>query len=1522
MRLFTPKFLYILLLCLPAFSVKAQLVAGFTASPTSGCAPLVVCFTNTTTPTTGTTYDWNLDNGSAIIHLTDPCGSYLTAGTYTVTLTAHNGSSTSTHTAVITVYPSPVVNFTVNDTTICPGTSVTFTSTTVGGVPGPVTYSWAYGDGFGGTGSPSTHTYTSPGYRNVTLTATNADGCVASLTKTAYVDVYTPPIASFSAPITHFCRAPGIANFIAAPTGTAPFSYTWFFGDGSPTSSLSNPSHTYSAPGSYTVKLIVTDAHGCIDSITMTGYIVVGSLHASFTYPTTACVNTVVTFPNTSSAHVSASWDYGDTHTSTTETGSNVFTVAGTYNVRLIIFDGFCYDTVYHSIVILPGASGSFTITPAEPCPAPATATFTATLPAGCTVLWQYGDGATGAGYTSSHTYGANGCDTVQMIVTNASGCIDTFTQTYCIYDLIYFVSRGIDTAGCAPFTVLFNSFAQTSVPGPSVAPYPYPISSYTWNFGDGSPTSTAPMPAHTYTAAGTYFVTVNIVTANGCTATATITILVGNPPVVTFTGSPLHLCYHNNNVSFVSTIITGPVDDYLWQYGDGGSDHGLFPTINHHFTIPGLFSVTLTPSYHGCPGPPVVLTNYVLIDSPMSIIHDSVLCSPAKRVYFGDSSLGDDTHLWIFGDGSANSTANNPIHDYPLPISYTATLTTYNIASGCRDTTSRAIDLHRPVVTFTTPDTAVCRDSFVLFTSSVTGGIALSYLWHSFGHSADSTSSTYLDTFHIPGIYSIRLIISDQNYCLDTAIRTNYLLVAKPVATFSVAPPSGCWPLTAVFTDHATDVAGTFFTNYIWNFGDTYTSTGPSPTVTHLYTTVGTMTITEIVTDNIGCKDTIALPLVTIYKPTAAFSASTIHPCLNDNVTFTNTSSTTASSFWTFGDGGTSTVTNPVHAYTATGTYTVRLVATDTHGCHDTLTRTSYIIVTQPHASFYMDDSTSICPPLTVHFTNTSVGALFYSWKLGDGSSSTTMNPTNLYITTGYDTVRLIVSNTWGCKDTTYGHVSIFGYAGAFSYTPDSGCVPLTVHFSATISNVPNIIWDFSDGYTSSASMVDTISHTYLNPGAYLPKLILSDNTGCQNSSKGIDTIKVDGVFPGFTTKPNPVCLGESINLLDTSSSYWSTVVSWSWTYNGTTSNLPSPSVTYTAVGTYPVTVIATDGWGCTAVATHDVAVFLPPVITISPDTIICLGDAATLYGYGGVSYTWAGPGSLSCTNCNPTQVTPIVVSQYTVTGTDIHGCTNTDTTTVFLKTLTVSRAWGDTAMCFGKIVPLYDSGGTKYTWLPPLGLNNSHIADPLASPPYSLTYMAIAQLGSCIPDTNYVSVIVYPLPTVDAGPDQTLLAGSQAQLDAKGTLIYKYLWAPGNTLNCDTCANPVASMSVSTTYVVTVTSIHGCLNDDSVRVILFCDNSQLFIPNSFTPNGDGQNDVFYPRGQGVSIIKSFRIYNRWGQMLFERSNISLNDASNAWDGSYNGGSPRPDVYVWVIDAICETGEPLFLKGDITIIR
>ncbi len=1514
MNLFIRTITVICLLLLPVFAASGQ-VADFTASPTAGCAPLVVNFTNTSTG--ATSYFWDLGNTTTTA-VTNPSTSYLTPGTYTVKLTAYNGSSSSVKTIVITVYPNPTPIFAANDTVVCPGVPVTFTSTSISGVPGATTCYWNYGDGNSGTGNPITHTYTAPGNYNVTLSVTNAQGCVASLTRTTYIDVFPKPTANFGATPANGCTVPHNVTFTNTTTGSGPMTYAWAFGDGG-TSTLGGPTHSYGSFGSYTVKLVVTDANGCMDSITRSSYINITNISASFTGPTSGCIGAPLLFTSTSGAGLSCSWDFGDGGTGSGTAAGHVYTAAGTYSVRLIVSNGYCNDTIVHTVTIAPSPLSSYTITPPEPCPAPSTRTFNASVAPGSTVTWIYGDGATGTGASTTHTYTSNGIDTIKLVVTSPSGCRDSITRVDTIFDLIPLI---IDTpnTGCKPLTVHFSAFAYTSIPGGIIRYYPYGISSYTWNFGDGSPASTTPAPAHVYTAVGVYTITCTIITANGCPATDTAIVYVGEPPTVTFTATPTRICAHDA-VTFTSSH-TGTVTAYQWDFGDGTSSSDTFGYTVHEYHIPGVYSPTLTAYYNGCPSDPFVFHN-ITVDSPTASFTVTYLCNPRTRAQFTNTSLGATNWLWQFGDGFTNSTTFSPTHDYPALTTYTVTLTTHNVASGCRDTVSQVIDFSRPTPDFVASDTTVCQADLVTFTPLVTGGSANSVNWYDNGILVGTTVglATFTRQFNVTGWHTIRAIMTDSHGCFDTVTKTNYVLVAKPNGNFTAAPTTVCAYTPVTFTDGSTAVPGSSITTYMWDFGDGASSSVTTPVTAHTYTAAGLYTVTEMLLDNIGCRDTVVRPsYIQVNKPTAAFWPSSTHPCKNVLVNFNNTSTGGASFSWTFGDGGTSTATSPSHTYTANGTYNVKLVVVDAAGCSDTMTQP--LVVSGPVASFAMSDSVAICPPLFVTFTNTSTGgATSYLWTFGDGNSSTLPSPSDMYIASGSYTVTLVVTDVFGCSDTARRGAHIFGSVGGFSYTPLTGCAPLTVFFTANVTNVPSIIWDFADGTISPPSTSTTTSHIYTIPGAYVPRLVLSDGTGCQSSSPGVDTIKVNAVSVGFTLPPG-MCEYATFILTDTTKSYWSTVNSWFWNFNGVTSTDQSPTFTAGAAGVYTVSFTATDAWGCTGTVVREVTIHQPPEVDAGADTVVCFGDYATLLATGANTYVWADGATLSCTACNPTQATPPAPQTYTVVGTDIHGCTNTDTIRIYHRFKTESEGFGGGEICSGTSIPLFDTGATKFTWYPPNWLSDPTSGNPIATPLGSLTYTVIAQLAGCIPDTNTISIIVHPTPEVDAGPNQTLATGTIAHLQAVGSNVDHYIWTDASTLSCDTCAATDATPDVTTTYTVTVTNNFGCRDADTVTVYLYCDNNQIFVPNTFTPNGDGQNDVFFPRGAGVKNLKSFRIYNRWGQLLFERNDIPINDESNAWDGSYGGSSPRPDVYVYVIEGVCGNGKPMFIKGDVTIIR
>jgi len=1451
---FLLKILLIFSLCIGPLIVKGQLSASFTIDPTdtAGCAPMIVHFTNTSTG--ATSYSWNLGNGSPLSTYTDVSGTYTTAGTYTITLTAYNGSSSSTYSATIRVYALPTVNFSASDTAVCPGIPITFTSSSTTGSWGSLSYYWVFGDGGHSSLVSPTYSYPAYGYYSVTLIATNSKGCVGSLTKS--VHVLTPAFVGFTASGTYFCRLPATCSFTSTTIGTAPLSYSWRFGDGY-VSTAPSPSHTYTATGNYTIALKVTDGKGCVDSLVYPSYITVNNLSAAFTAPSTSCINSPDTFHNASSAHVSSLWYFGDGGTSTADTPVYAYTTSGTYTVKLIIFDGTCYDTAIHTIVI-SHPTGSFNVTPTEPCTPPSPLMLTALVPSGCTVSWySYIDGFLGTGATLSHTfpvinYAPPGdptpiplgrIDSIYMVITNTLGCKDTVGKVDTINYLIVGLGLTGPLEGCTPLNVHFYASPSSQVydifagapwyrfgtPGPpyylpnylTTYTYPYSVGSYSWNFGDGSPISTAATPIHTYTLVGaSYSYSCTITTSNSCSASAvsgTSAIAVGAPPPTpSFTITPTHSCA-GSPVHFNSTA-TGVFNHYAWDFGDGNSDTTADPV--HVFTVPGTFTVDLVTMYNECPSIHFDLTEYV--DSPSAVINYHYDCIPKKEIAFGDSSLGDNTHLWQFGDGTT-STAPDPIHDYPAVITDTVdtvTLTTYNAATGCRDTSHTVINLKGLKAVLTPIFTSICKDFVdsihvhVLDTPGLSSFWTTKYSWYAGGVLFDTVSSSdYNDTgfyaFHTAGNIPVTLVLTDNHGCLDTF--TTNILVTHPTDSFSYTLSSTCAPVPVLFTDHSSDVPGAAITSYYWSFGDggALSTTSGAP-VTHTYLAGGTFNVEEIVTDNLGCKDTlISSSHPVVHQPGASFSSYSTTVCAGAGAHFINTSTGAVSSLWFFGDGDTSSATTPIHVYTIAGVYTVKLVVTGAFGCTDTATSAGYITVNpKPAASFYMTDSFAVCPPLNVNCINTTTGATTYYWTFGGLTSSSSVSPSGVFVTPGNYAIKLYATNSFGCTDSAIHHASLFGYSGAFSYSPVSGCAPFRVHFSASLSSVTGIIWDFNDGVTTTLSLADTTSHVYLYPGTYIPKLVLTDTTGCTSFSLGLDTIKVDTLIPGFTFSPNPVCQGNTITFADSSTSYFSSSASWLWTFaTGATSTLAAPTYSYSVNGVRSINLTVTDGMGCSGSLVKNVTVNPAPT-AISGSSGICPGSTIAL--------TDTIPGGVWSTGSVIVSVNPVsgaVLGMSTGTAIITYslglGCIATKTITVN----TISPILGATGICVGATTALTDPGGG--TWnssnagVATVG-TTSGIVTGMMPGNTTITYLLS-------PGCSTIRVItVNTTPSAIGGPASVCLHGTINLSDTAGGGIWSIVpisvAAIGST-------GTVTGSSLGTA-VVTYSLGSGCIKHDTITV------------------------------------------------------------------------------------------------------
>ncbi len=1557
----------------------AQPNPNFTPSVTEGCTPLPVQFKPD--DTSGTHY-WVLGNSNTpTTH--SPTGIYITPQTYTVTHTHTKNGVSASASKTITVYPSPVADFTATATTVCPGDSVKFTFSGSLGVSGPATYSWVFGNGATpatGSGSPVTTTYTSPGTNHVTLTVTNSKTCFGSIIKQAFVTVKEKPIVNFTAsPKTDFCaNETAQVTFNPVITGNAPspYTYSWELNGTGNQSNATNPTYTYPgpAPASYTVKLTVKSSNGCSETRIKTNYINLHKPEASFTGPAKACVYTTVNFNNTSTPPGAGyTWYFGDgSLPMSAQHASHIYHAPGFYTVMLITSSGGCVDTATKVIEILPQPNPKIVTNPDSLCPAPQLVCYS-TIPLMASYDWNIENETGIKTFTTPNPcvlFSKNGCWPTVLRVVDSNGCKDTVGHMLPIHELNiitkvnnkYTPYPDYSDSGCVPFYAAFTVGIFKGDPllypcSDTNRIYPYGIKRVKWKFGNGD-SSTLQNPVYIYKDSGHFKVTVEVETNNGCIIRDSLRVKAGYKPVIDSLDISDTVICPKSWVNFKAYVRGYDTLRYWWDFGDYNTDRKSGVTTNSHY-------------YFG--GPPCIDTHIVKIvayhkgcksdtfktNDTAKRIHDTVsynkrtkymqivmlppcaefewdidtCIKPLLTIHFYNKSRGDSSWIWHFGDGNT-STDRNPVHTYATSGYYTVRLIVHNDSTNCYDTMSKRLFFGDNPPDVIANKTTLCVGDSVNFLAYLTGDSSASFFyWYIDGNFVGSkyvalSQDVFTYTFNNPGVYTVMVTaFNDQTLCWDTVTKVDWITVGGPTAGFTSDETHVCRPDTIHFTDTSYAGEGTYLTWRSWFFGTSPSdSAGTVDTfISKYYDTTGGFDIGLIVKDNLGCVDTLYKPqYVHVLKPVAHFSVSS-PVCVGAEISFIDASTNAVKYKWILGDGDIDSIhSNPKHIYQTMGVFNSQLIVTDSLGCKDT-SDIIPVTTTKPIADFTVSDSITVCAPLIVNFDGRpSQREVGYEWHFDDGSTPGSKNThTVAYSDPKEYRVKLIVRDNLGCKDSITKSVRVLGYAGAFSYSPVEGCVPLTVNFTSHIQGkIPTIIWDFGDGNSLLGDYQQpNVSYTYTKPGRFLPRMIFNNGLGCQVGSEGLDTILVDDAIADFET--GPACEYSIVEFINKSVGVIKPLTVNHWTFHdGSFSALNNPKRKYGAPGQYLVKLYVKNANGCEDSIAREITIHTPREIFAGGDTIICMNDSAQLMPAGGVSYLWSPGATLSCTNCPNPYAFPKVKTLYTVIGTDINGCQDTATAEVDLKTHVQSITGNGGEICQGETFTLNVSGARTYVWSPSANLDDYTSPNPKASPWETTKYRVVAYEGSCIPDTSHVDLVVHPKPTVTVRGENTIVAGTSADLLASGQHIVRFLWSPSVTLSCETCSNPIASPYKTTTYTVKVFTKYECVDSAHVTIHVLCDESQLFIPNTFTPNGDGINDIFMVRGTGISTLKSFRVYNRWGQVMYERTNVAVNEKEFGWDGNFNGAQLPPDVYVWTVEANCENGDLLKLKGDVTIIR
>jgi len=1041
-------------------------------------------------------------------------------------------------------------------------------------------------------------------------------------------------------------------------------------------------------------------------------------------------------------------------------------------------------------------------------------------------------------------------------------------------------------TAACSGNLTFTNTSTANSGP---------PITGYTWHWGDGTANGTTANATHTFTNVGTNTVTL-VITNGTCIDSISKTVVIPPHPIAGF--NLINNCL-NAVSNFTSTSTAGAgIASQGWSFGDATTGTGAAPS--HTYTLAGTYQVKLVVTdNNSCKDS---ITKPITINSlPIITVNSSTICVGQQTATL--TAMGASTYTW-------NPTTNlTPTSGSPVSGNPTAT-TNYTVtgtdANGCVNTATTTITVNSlPIITVNSSTICVGQQM-----ATLTAMGASIYTWNPTTNLTPTSGSPVSGNPTVTTNYTVTG--TDINGCVNTATST-ITVNALPIVTVNSA--------TICAGQQTATLTATGASTYSWNPTTNLTPTSGSPvvgtptTTTH-YTVIGadanrcTNTATATITVN-------ALPPVTASSSTVCVGQQTATLTANGANSYTWTPSATLSSNTGTPVVGTTTVTTN---YTVTGT--------DAKGCTNTATSTITVNTLPPLAV----NSATICIGQQTA-TLTANGAVNYVWN----PSATLSQPTGNIVTgTPAVTTHYTVTGTDanGCVNTatTSIMVNALPLPTATSNTPCAS--QQTLILNCPLNNMASYTWAGPNVFASSVQSPTIAIGNVTNAAAGTYTVYVTDNNTCKNTA----TVNVVvNPLPILTVNSPTVCQNQTINLTANGGA------SYSWVgplaYASSSQNPTINNASLNMAGGY--TVVTTDANLCISGNLAHVTVNPLPVIYVNSDTI-CLGQqTATLTASGATSYTWNPSNNLSSNIGFSVTATPNATTNYTVTATDNNSCVNDKNTVVVVRSLPIITTSSITPACVPMCTTLMvtsNPAASNYVW----NFGNGHAPASTALNPASSSFMTptcftvagtfvvnltVTDINSCVSTATTIAV-AYPVPIADFefGPQPISIVEPRVQFanQSSGT-ISNYNWNFGDTFSNGSDISNVISPSYTYlnigTYSVTllVTSPQGCTSK-VMKPLVVNETYVIYVPNAFSPNGDGTNDVFKAAGEGINTFKLY-IFDRWGNILFYSDDIN-----KGWDGTFQGkGSQQilqEDVYVWKIDLTDFTNKNQSLHGTVTLIK
>jgi gliding motility-associated-like protein len=1138
---------------------------------------------------------------------------------------------------------------------------------------------------------------------------------------------------------------------------------------------------------------------------------------------------------------------------------------------------------------------------------------------------WDFGDGTTLINdnitvdnVNPSHQYQAPGNYTVRLIALDNLGCRDTVFRDVQVLPLPQPDYTAINTCHTEQ-----TELTDATVTGGS------PITQWQWAFGDGGSANTQ-NAAHTYTLPGIYDVTLSVTDQDGCNGNATIPLEIFALPDVGI--GAVSVCDGEAMELIDASIDQSSIVSTAWNLGDGSTANTAL--VSHTYAGPGSYNVTLSVvSGAGCTGQ---TTQQVMVfPNPVADFNFTEVCAGTPTPLTDASSVAAPSvlseWLWDIGNnGIIDYQTQNPQHTFGLGGNYNVTLTAIS-DFGCETSVTLPVTASFiPVATISATSVCVGENTAFSDLSTVAVGSITGWDWD-FGDGNGSAQQSPEHAYAAPGAYTVTLTVTSNNNCAD-ATTFNANVRQLPVPDF--ADIEQCFVSALPFADQST-IGDGVLAGWEWDFGDGGSSTQQNPI--HTYPDFGDYDVRLTVTSAVGCVDSITKTITLYDNPTAGFEAEI--GCQGELVQLTDTSTTGSGIItqwaWTFPAGGNSDIQNPQHAFGTAGNVNVTLAVTSDLGCTGSTTA-PVTIHPKPQAAFSAPD---VCLNDTTVITNLSTVAsgsiVLNEFDLGDGTTTDTLtNILYIYGSAGVYDIILMTESDEGCRDTVALATEVHHLPVA-QFVAEDVCLIEDATFtdqSTTQSGTLNSwSWNLGDGTQVNGQGPHT--HQYVDPDDYAVTLIVLTDVGCTDTIS--DTINVNPM-PVADFTADSVCSGIPSAFTNLSNISAGSIVSNTWLFGGGQgSEQAEPSFAFPNTGYTDVTLTVVSDQGCSDDTVKAIRVYvLPEPQFVAFDT--CAGKEITFTNLSEISegaistYSWEMGDGSSYTATNPNH-TYNDHAFYTVrlVATSNFGCV--DSTSQVIEVYPLPEP-GFTAMTTEGCVPLpvefyntsaiasgytiaghewdFGNGSSALTSNPSLIYTDEGDYDVL---------LVVTSAKGCV-DSLRISpaVTAWPKPTAGFMTDtlryHMRFPRPRITDESQGATEWWYSMGDGTVYEEQ---EPEHTYEEHGNYLITqiVSNDFGCADTAGLRIIVD-PNISVYIPNTFTPDDDGLNDVFFIDGEGIDNLELW-IYNRWGQLLFQTI-----DKDEPWDGRVNGNVVPNGVYLYKAIVQDITNRTKVYSGEVRVLR